>query len=188
MGNTPQTEEGGIFLSADRVASAPAEVRSWLRGHLFSDDDSGFVLEKNGFQSSQDGLAICSIREIKSILRALSDDYVACQVFFQFGCDFYNPKTGERRAHCLRSQDFLHHTDVGDFARLHRAIEAINASLAELRSDRDATVCRFDGNNGFHVEAATQYRIYRFWQRVVRFSERRNRPAPPPKLVPKAAA
>ena len=184
-----QTEEGGIFLNVERVAAAPPEVRTWLREQLFDDGGSGFVLERNGHRSSDDGLAICDVREIKTMLRALADDYVACQVFFQFGCDYFNPKSGERRAFLLRSQDFLQHTDVGDFARLHRAVDRINLVLSQVRSERDATLCRFDGNNGFHVHGTTQYRIYGFWQRLIRFSDRRKKLAPTlPRLVTKVAA
>jgi hypothetical protein len=148
-----------------------------LQEHALTDGDPSddLVLEQNGALKSTQGLAICCGLEIKTLLRRLGDDYVACQVFFELGCKLYDPRTGDRRAHPLHSHDFLHHTDVGDFVHLHRAINTINGALRELRDDRDVVLCRFDGRNGFHVHEATQHLIYEFWRRLAKQPPARRR-------------
>jgi hypothetical protein len=122
--------QGDFVLTAEQVAAAPPEVQRWLRG-LFDRDErlnSGFILERNGFASSGDGLAICDAAEVKRLLRALADDFVACQVLFQLGCDFYNPQTGEHRGHVIEITDFINHTDVED------ARSSIAASISSTAS------------------------------------------------------
>jgi hypothetical protein len=160
---------GDMVLTAEQLAAAPPEVERWLRG-LFAGDErlnSGFILERNGFTSSGDGLAICDAGEIKRLLHALDSDFIACQVVFQLGCDFYNPQTGEHRGHVIEITDFLNHTDVSDASQLHRCLDAINSKLRELRGDRDATIYYRDGHGGVHVHARTQYTIYQFWQKLL---------------------
>lgn len=169
--------QGEFVLTADQVAAAPPEVQRWLRG-LFDRDErlnSGFILERNGFASSGDGLAICDAAEVKRLLRALADDFVACQVLFQLGCDFYNPQTGEHRGHVIEITDFINHTDVEDASQLHRCLDIVNSKLRELRGDRDATIYHRDGHGGVHVHARTQHTIYQFWRRLLNLPSSRRR-------------
>lgn len=172
---------GDIALTAEQVAAAPHEVQRWLRS-LFGGDErlnSGFILERNGFASSGDGLAICDAAEIKRLLRALDTDFIACQVLFQLGCDFYNPQTGEHRGHVIEITDFINHTDVNDAAQLHCCLDVINIKLRELRGDRDATIYHRDGHGGVHVHARTQHTIYELWRRLLNLPSRHPADAAP---------
>jgi hypothetical protein len=156
---------GGILLTAEQIASAPQDVQQWIRGSALGLDMSGdgFVLRQNGTASSDDGLAVCSTQEIKMLLRSLSDNYAALQVFFQLGCDYRNPATGERRPYPLRLADFRRNTDVGNIPRLRSIIHDINEALTELRGDSEAVLCRISSHDVYHVHELTQFRIYRFW-------------------------
>ena len=163
------TPETGFFITAEQFAAAPAEVRRWLQQSFpaASQDEAAFVVERNGFLTSGDGLAILSGLETKAMLRTLANDYVACQVFFELGCDFYNPATGERRYYPLDALDFIRHTDAADTIELQRCLDTINAALREIRNDRAATIYRCEAHDQLHVHATTQHRIYEFWRRIV---------------------
>lgn len=179
---------GDIVLTAEQIAAAPPEVRQWLHG-LFGGDErlnSGFILERNGFASSGDGLAICDTGEIEQLLRGLESDFVACQVLFQLGCDFYNPQTGEQRGHVVEIADFLNHTDVEDASQLHRCLDAINLQLRELRGDRDATIYHRDGHGGVHVHGRTQHTIYQLWRRLLNLPPSRHQGHASPDCQPAA--
>jgi hypothetical protein len=186
--------QGDIVLTAEQIAAAPPEVQRWLRGLLDGDErlNSGFILERNGFASSGDGLAICDAAELKRLLRALDEDYIACQILFQLGCDFYNPQTGEHRGHVIEIADFLNHTDVEDASQLHRCLDSINGKLRELRGDRDATIYHRDGHGGVHVHARTQHTIYEFWRRLLNLPSSRDEssvaPGAPSSCLPEASA
>jgi hypothetical protein len=172
---------GDIVLTAEQVAAAPDEVQRWLRS-LFGGDEQlngGFILERNGFASSGDGLAICDAAEIERLLRALDNDFIACQVLFQLGCDFYNPQTGEHRGHVIEITDFINHTDVNDAAQLLCCLDVINIKLRELRGDRDATVYHRDGHGGVHVHARTQQTIYQIWRQLLNLPSRHQTHASP---------
>jgi hypothetical protein len=172
---------GDIVLTAEQVAAAPDEVQRWLRS-LFGGDErlnSGFILERNSFASSGDGLAISDAAEIERLLRALDNDFIACQVLFQLGCDFYNPQTGEHRGHVIEITDFINHTDVNDAAQLHCCLDVINIKLRELRGDRDATIYHRDGHGGVHVHARTQQTIYQVWRLLLNLPSRHQTHASP---------
>jgi hypothetical protein len=163
---------GGILLSTDQILTAPAAVQRWLRSSVLgletSEDgsvsDDGFVLTQNGTVSSDSGLAVCTVHEIKMLLRGLSENYAALQVFFQLGCDYRNPATGERRPYPLRLSDFRRHTDVGNIPRLRSIIHDINEQLKTMRGDAEALLCRISSHDVYHVHEVTQYRIYRYWR------------------------
>jgi hypothetical protein len=163
---------GGILLSTDQILTAPPAVQRWLRSSVLgletSEDgvvsEDGFVLTQNGIVSSDDGLAVCSVQEIKMLLRGLSENYAALQVFFQLGCDYRNPATGERRPYPLRLSDFRRHTDVANIPRLRSIIHDINEQLKNMRGDAEALLCRISSHDVYHVHEVTQYRIYRFWR------------------------
>lgn len=158
-------ENGGILLTNAEIAKAPEEVQRWIRKSVLGCEvsEDGFVLQQNGTMTAEDGLAVCSAREIKLLLNSLSENYAALQVFFQLGCDYRNPGTGERRPYPLRLADFRRHTDVGNIPRLRSIIHDINGALQKLRGDPDAILCRISDHDVYHVHALTQYRIYRFW-------------------------
>jgi hypothetical protein len=157
---------GGILLSNDQILTAPAAVQRWLRSSVLGIETSedGFVLTQNGAVSSDSGLAVCSVHEIKMLLRGLSENYAALQVFFQLGCDYRNPVTGERRPYPLRLSDFRRHTDVGNIPRLRSIIHDINEQLKTMRGDAEALLCRISSHDVYHVHEVTQYRIYRYWR------------------------
>jgi hypothetical protein len=156
---------GGILLTPEQVANAPAEVRNWLLNSIFNIEASEdhFILEQNGVATSGEGLAVCSLLEIKELIRRLSEDYLVLQVFFELGCDYQNPTTGERRPYLLKFADFRRHTDVDGIQGLLRCIHDINEALQNLRGDTSAMLCRIDSHEGFHVHEITQHRIYHFW-------------------------
>jgi hypothetical protein len=163
---------GGIVLSTDQLLTAPPAVQRWLRSSVLglepSEDDlvsdDGFVLTQNGIVSSDDGLAVCTVHEIKMLLRGISENYAALQVFFQLGCDYRNPATGERRPYPLRLSDFRRHTDVGNIPRLRNIIHDVNERLKNMRGDPEAVLCRISSHDVYHVHEVTQYRIYRYWR------------------------
>jgi hypothetical protein len=173
---------GGILLTPEQIATAPPDVQRWIQGSALGLDMSGdgFVLRQNGTASSDDGLAVCSTQEIKMLLRRLSENYAALQVFFQLGCDYRNPATGERRPYPLRLADFRRNTDVGNIPRLRSIIHDINESLAELRGDSDAVLCRISGHDVYDVNEMTQFRIYRFWLQLSKAGAKHARVMPFP--------
>lgn len=156
---------GGILLTNEEIAKAPEDVQRWIRNSVLQANpaEDGFVLKQNGNTSSENGLAVCSAREIKILLNSLSENYAALQVFFQLGCDYRNPTTGERKPYALSLTDFRLHTDVGNIPRLRSIIHDINVSLQQVRGDPNAMLCRIGGHDVYHVHELTQYRIYRFW-------------------------
>lgn len=157
-------EKDGLYISDDRIAGAPVEVRRWLRSLDVPDalPEDDFILDHNGEVSTGEGLAVCRPAEIKSLIRVLSKNYQALQVLFELGCDYRNPETGERRAYILKTKDFLRHTGIRDSIRLFRCIHDINNALRTLRADQDAVLCRISGRDRFVVHKTTQYVIYRF--------------------------
>jgi hypothetical protein len=168
MAERSERPSDGIFITAEQLARAPHEVRSWLL-HIFGGAaQQRLVLERNGLRSSGDGLAICSALEVKTLLRRLGDDEPACQVLFQLGCDYYDPATGESLPRVLQIMDFVRHTDVTDGIHLLAAIERINAALQRLRNEPSVLLCRPDEHGGFHVHETTQRTIYGIWRRLVR--------------------
>jgi len=169
------TPERDIVLSPEQIANAPAEVRSWLRSVCGEDErlDRAFVFEHNGTETSGDGLAICSPLEIKTLLHLLSDDFLACQVLFELGCEYHNPGTGEHLAHVIKLTDFLHHTDAHDIFEVLRCLDRINGVLQEVRRDPYATIYRPDGMGGFRVDLRTQRAIYEIWKRLLRLTASR---------------
>jgi hypothetical protein len=173
---------GGILLTQQQIATAPEDVQRWIQSSVLGLDVSGegFVLRQNGTVSSSDGLAVCSAREIKTLLQGLSENYAALQVFFEFGCDYRNPRTGKRRPHELRLSDFRRNTDVGNIPRLRSIIHDINQLLQDLRSDPDVLLCRIGDHDVYHVNEVTQYKIYRFWLPLSRAAAQRERALPAP--------
>ncbi|HVJ55650.1 MAG TPA: hypothetical protein VM689_24525 [Aliidongia sp.] len=171
--------KGGVFITAEQIRTAPAEILRWLHdvGDYGPAPESSFVLEQNGLLTSEDNLAICSGLEIKELLHRLSGDYLACQVLFQLGCEFYDPHTGEHRPYVLRMADFLDHTDVSDNLQLHKCLDGINAALRGLRKDREVTIFRPEGHDGIRVHQVTQHRIYQLWRRLAHV------PSPSPKTI-----
>lgn len=169
------TPERDIVLSPEQLANAPDEVRNWLRSVCGDDErlDRSFVFEHNGVQSSGDGLAICSPLEIKTLLHMLSDDFLACQVLFELGCEYYNPSTGEQRSRVIPLTDFLHHTDAQNIFEILRCLDTINGALQDVRRDPYATIYRPDGMGGFRVDQRTQRAIYRIWKRLLRLTASR---------------
>lgn len=173
--------ERDIVLSPEQIANAPAGVRQWLASLCGDDErlDRGFILDHNGTLTSGDGLAICGAIEIKSLLHMLSDDFLACQVLFELGCEYHSPTTGEHRGHVIQLTDFLHHTDAKNVFEILRCLDAINGALQTLRRDPYATMYRPDGKGGFRVEASTQRVIYQLWKRLLRLTRSRHDQAPP---------
>lgn len=171
------TSERDIVLSPELVANAPDQVRDWLRSVYGEDErlDRIFVFDHNGVQTSGDGLAICGALEIKTLLHMLGDDFLACQILFELGCEYYNPATGEHRGHVIQLTDFLQHTDAKNIFEALRCLDAINAALQHLRRDPYATIYRPDGMGGFRVDARTQHAIYQLWQRLVRLTASRRK-------------
>ncbi len=170
---------GGLLLTAEQIAAAPAAIREWLLSSILEvptdEGGDGFLLRQNGVMSSSDGLAVCSVGEIATMLRRLAANFQALQVFFELGCDYRNPKTGERRPYPRRLCDFRQHTDVGSIPRLRTIIHDINQMLVDLRGDRDALLCRIGEHDDYHVHELTQYRIYRFWRPLSKALETRAR-------------
>jgi hypothetical protein len=107
-----------------------------------------------------------SLIEIKNILVALGDNYMALQIFFRLGCAPDSPVAGGRQSRLLSFADFKSQTDVGDTMQLRRSLQYINEALQGLRGDHEATVCQIEGNDRYRVHCATQHRIHRFWGRV----------------------
>jgi len=171
---------GGILLTTEQIAAAPEDVQQWLRYSVLGLDasDDGFVLRQNGTVLSDNGLAVCSPREIKMLLRGLAENFAALQVFFEFGCDYRNPKTGERRPHELKLIDFRRNTDVGNIPRLRSIIHDINQLLQDLRGDPGAVLCRISDHDVYRVHEVTQYNIYRFWLPLSKASARHARLLP----------
>jgi len=160
-----------IVITAEQLAGAPEAVRQWLRGiRAAAPERADFVLERDGVLTSGDGLAICTGSEIKQLLRQLGGNYIACQVLFQLGCEYYNAATGEHRPRMLNLTDFLHHTDVGNSSELYGCLDAINDALRQLRRDQDATIYQMVEHGGIRVHLTTQRRIYRLWRRLVRLA------------------
>jgi hypothetical protein len=170
-----QTPERDIVLSPEQLANAPEEVRQWLRSLCGEDEriERGFIFEHNGIATSGDGLAICSPLEIKTLLHMLSDNFLACQVLFELGCEYYNPDTGEHRGHPIRLTDFVQHTDAHDVFETLKCLDAINGALQSLRRDPYATIYRPDGMGGFRVDGRTQQVIYHLWKRLLRLTSSR---------------
>jgi hypothetical protein len=160
---------GGIHITAEQIAAAPAGVQDWLRGLIGEAPHAAdsFILERGGALSSEDGLAICTGLEIKGMLRRLADDYLACQVLFALGCELYDAATGEHRAFVLHFDDFHDRTDVRDTFELDDCFRRINKALREIRRDPHATIHRQDHSH-YRVNAVTQQRIYRFWRHLVK--------------------
>ena len=163
-------DQENIVLTPEQIAAAPFEVRRWLQRILGGDSsrDRRFILERDGVCVSSDGLAICSLREITSLLHKLKDDFLSCQILFQLGCEFYNPITAEHRRHVVQLNDFLHHTDAQNIFDVDRCLKAINSALREVRRDPDAVICHCNDHAGFEVHETTQHNIYRLWRRLVR--------------------
>lgn len=155
----------GVVLTREQILSAPNDVKNWLKHTLFNEEASqeDFILEQNGVISGDGELAICNALEIKNILIKLNLNYLALQIFFQLGCNYWNPTTGERHAYPLKLSDFRRHTDVDNTMQLRRGIHYINEALRELRGDSEATVCQIDAHGHYRVHCITQQRIYRFW-------------------------
>jgi len=161
------TRSGGIFLTQEQIQSAPVEVRDWLTRTLFNGNPAGtnFGWEPNR-TVSDDRLAVLSSFEVKNILAALGDNYMALQIFFQLGCAQDGPVAGGRQSRVLSIADFKSQTDVGDTMQLRRGLQYINEALQTLRGDAEATVCQIEGNDRYRVHCSTQHRIHRFWERV----------------------
>jgi hypothetical protein len=157
----------GILLTLEQIQSAPAEVRDWLMKTLFSDGSAG---DDFGFEPSRtisdDKLAVLSSLEVKNILVALGDNYMALQIFFRLACIPDSPAAGGRQSRVLSFADFKDQTDVGDTMQLRRGLQYINEALQNLRGDPEATVCQIEGNDRYRVHCAAQHRIHRFWERI----------------------
>lgn len=157
----------GILLTLEQIQTAPAEVREWLMKTLFSDNP---IVEDFGSEPgrtvSDDRLAVLSSLEVKNILAALGDNYMALQIFFRFGCTPDSRVAEGRQSRVLSFADFKDRTDVGDTMQLRRSIQYINEALHSLRGDPGATVCQIEGNDRYRIHCATQHRINRFWERV----------------------
>jgi hypothetical protein len=164
---TLAARSSGILLTLEQIQSAPAEVRDWLMKTLFSDGPAG---EDFGFEPnrtiSDDKLATLGSLEVKNILAALGDNYMALQIFFRLGCTPDNPVAGGRQSRVLSFADFKGQTDVGDTMQLRRSIQYINEALHGLRNDPEATVCQIESNDRYRVHCTTQHSIHRFWERV----------------------
>jgi hypothetical protein len=104
--------------------------------------------------------------EVKKILVALGENYMALQIFFRLGCPPDSPVAGGRQSRVLSFADFKGQTDVGDTIQLRRSIQYINEALHGLRGAPEATVCQIEGNDRYRVHCITQHRIHRFWERV----------------------
>jgi hypothetical protein len=165
--NALATKSSGILLTLEQIQSAPAEVRNWLMKTLFSDGPAGedFGIEPNR-TVSDDKLAVLSSLEVKNILVALGDNYMALQIFFRLGCAPDNPAASGRQSRVLGFADFKGQTDVGDTMQLRRSIQYINEALRGLRDDPEATICEIEGNDRYRVHCVSQHRIHRFWERV----------------------
>lgn len=163
----PAARSSGILLTLEQIQSAPAEVRDWLMQTLFSGGPAGgdFGFEPNR-TVTDDKLAVLSSLEVKTILLALGDNYMALQIFFRLGCEADAPVTVGRQSRVLTFADFKDQTDVGDTMQLRRSIQYINEALRGLREDPEATVCQIEGNDRYRVHRATQEKIHRFWERV----------------------
>lgn len=157
----------GILLTLEQIQSAPVEVRDWLMKTLFSGGPSG---EAFAFEPSRtvgdDTLSVLTSLEVKNILVALGDNYMALQIFFRLGCAADTPIATGRQSRVLSFADFKSQTDVSDTIQLRRSIQYINEALHGLRGTHEATVCRIEGNDRYRVHCITQHRINRFWERI----------------------
>ena len=157
----------GILLTLEQIQSAPAEVRDWLTRTVFGDGAAAgdFSFEPSR-TVSDDRLSVLSPLDIKNILAALGENYMALQIFFRLGCAPDDPVTGGRQSRVLSFADFKDQTDIGDTMQLRRCLQYINEALQGMRKDPEATVCQIEGNDRYRVHCATQHRIHRFWQRI----------------------
>jgi len=165
---------GGILLTMEQMATAPASVQRWLQSTVLDREAvrDGFMLKRNGVTSSDDGPAVCCVLEIKTLLRRLAENYPALQIFFELGCDYHNPITGERRPYCLRVSDFRRHTDVENIPRLRTCIHDINEILQNMRGNLGAFLCLIGDQDVYRVHEIIQYRIYRFCVRLTKLASK----------------
>ena len=173
------SEKGGLLLTAEQIENAPVEVRRWLRGVQLESEAHRRKLEYGQIrQVFPHGLAICGVLEIKNLILALSENYLALQVFFEFGHGNNDLQSEHTRAGILKFSDFKHHTDIGDLQSLRRCVYDINEALQNLRDDPQTIICRIADHDSYHVHRITQVKIYGFWRRLARLAERR------PEIVP----
>lgn len=167
-----------LLITPEQVKSAPREVRQWLFRLLGAEDPTACIVERNGFRSTEDNLAVCSEAEIAAIYDRICHDRIAAQILLQFGCNSYDPATGAIHAHRVHVGDILRYTDLRNATHLDGYLGMITDALRAERNDRAARFFEHEHHNAYWVHELTQTAIYRLWERLAKPAALLTRPAP----------
>lgn len=154
----------GITLTADQISNAPIEVRRWIEQQVIA----GLGLAPQTPASSPPRSthpAICSEDEMAAIFARLRGMPVALSVLFEFrqpGIAFGNPPVKS-----FRLMDILHNSRLQGIEQVMTGLDAVSATLAELRSDPDARFCDFDNEGHCFLAPETQASTAKLWHDVV---------------------
>ena len=157
-----------VMITPEQVKSAPREVRQWLFRLLGAEDPTACIVERNGFRSTEDNLAVCSEAEIAAIYDRICADRIAAQVLLQFGCNSYDPATGAIHAHRVHIGDLLRYTDLRNATHLDGYLDMITDALRAGRGDRAARFFEHDHHNAYWVHELTQTAIHCQWERLAK--------------------
>jgi hypothetical protein len=154
----------GITLTADQICNAPIEVRRWIEHEVIA----SLRLAPQAPTSSPPRSthpANCSEDEMAAIFGRLRGMPVALSVLFEFrqpGIAFGNPPVKS-----FRLMDILHNSKLESIEQVMTGLDAVNAALAELRSDLGAHFCEFDNEGHCFLAPNTQASIAKLWHDVV---------------------
>ncbi|MCP3463394.1 hypothetical protein [Bradyrhizobium sp. CCGUVB23] len=154
----------GITLTADQISNAPIEVRRWIEREVIA----GLRLAPQTPASSPPRSAhpaICSEDEMAAIFGRLRGMPVALSALFEFrqpGIAFGNPPVKS-----FRLMDILHNSKLQSIEQVMTGLDAINATLAELRGDPGVRFCDLDNEGHCFLAPETQASVAKLWHDVV---------------------
>lgn len=155
-----------LVLTPEQVKTAPHEVRAWLYRTFGAADPAPCIVERNGFRTTEDGLAVCDEAEIVAMMDILRDDRIAVQILFQFGCSSYDPETGALHAHRVSVGDLLHYTELGCGSQLDSHLKAVTAALHDVRADDSVRLFDCVSHGTYCVHDVTQVSIHRVYEKL----------------------
>jgi hypothetical protein len=159
----------GLVLTPEQVNSAPPEVRAWLHS-LLETEYGGPELRQAG-RDGTGNLAAMETEEAVAVLDRIRGDFLACQVFFEFGREASHTAHLPPQLHRVAVPDVMRHTQIADIQHLAACFDTISAAFRDVRGDPEASLIGFDQNGGCYVHATTRRSIQAVWRQMSRPGE-----------------
>lgn len=151
-----------IMLSAERIRTAPVEIRRWIENEIAASLGLAHPAPK---PVAHDRVVTCSNDELSQVLEMVQGMPPVVHVFFELG------RSGAR--HLPGDVEMRELAEIAQHARLEgvpqviACLKIINDACRNIRGDEHGLLCAVDEEERCYVTSATSQLIRDLWQSFV---------------------